>query len=357
MEEEKEESRRVREAKGEEGRYNWGVYKYPLPHPNVSSLSVFGSFLASWRLKEWEYISVTDQHWFIALAVANLNYVGTAWVYIIDLLHQTPTCHEFNTLLPLAKGITFGESSISGKTVYEGGSNYVIIENSESGYKASFQVDICGKVLSGELTVHSNKESLALLYPLEEQRAAYTHKCGGMRAEGSVLWGDEQIPFDSQNSFAAIDWTRSFARRTTIWKWGSVSGMVRITNKENGEDDLDDPILVPFGLNISSDVYEDKENALFLDGEVFMVGEVEFKVPKTTEEMKTKKWKMENKLMSLEFTPIAGRGDNINALVIKEYFVQICGRYCGKIIHPLNPNITLHVLSLAGVAEDHFAYW
>jgi hypothetical protein len=54
--------------------------------------------------------------------------------------------------------------------------------------------------LTGELEVVKEGEQLALLYPLEttqidgklkpKNRAAYTHKCAGMKARGTVTLGE-----------------------------------------------------------------------------------------------------------------------------------------------------------------------
>ncbi len=43
------------------------------------------------------------------------------------------------------------------------------------------------------------------------------HQASGMPVQGSLTWDKENIEFNKDNSFASMDWTRSFASRQTIW--------------------------------------------------------------------------------------------------------------------------------------------
>ncbi len=82
-------------------------------------------------------------------------------------------------------------------------------------------------------------------------------QAAGMPVEGSFRWGDEELRFTKADSFATLDWTRSHATRETTWKWASFAGLA---STRAGD--------VSVGLNLSAEVYEDKENAFWLNGKV-----------------------------------------------------------------------------------------
>jgi hypothetical protein len=80
-----------------------------------------------------------------------------------------------------------------------------------------------------------------------------------MPVEGSFTWGDEELRFAKDDSFATMDWTRAYATRETIWKWASFAGLA---SPQGGA-------AAPVGLNLSAEVYDDKENAFWLHGKVY----------------------------------------------------------------------------------------
>lgn len=54
---------------------------------------------------------------------------------------------------------------------------------------------------------------------------AVSGQAAGMSVDGRLEWGDREILFKKETSFATMDWTRSYAARETIWKWASFAGL------------------------------------------------------------------------------------------------------------------------------------
>lgn len=138
------------------------------------------------------------------------------------------------------------------------------------------------------------EEALALLFPLgnDSKRPAYVHKAAGSPVRGSFSFGNVSVDLGSdQPALGAIDWTRSLALRCTRWNWASSSFSARVqttpgAGDTNGDaDDIDARVEgASVGINLSKDVYdidgESQENAIWINGRVFVLHGVLFTVPK-----------------------------------------------------------------------------
>jgi len=218
---------------------------------------------------------------------------------------------------------------------------------SNGGYFFDLDVAIKGKRLTGSCRTTKPEESLALVYPLEGitgTRAAYTLKACGMEAEGQFKWGEQEIEF-GRESFAATDWTKSFARRVTQWHWACFAGGCE--KKGGGKHTV--------GLNASTQVYGDKENVIWIDGKVFVLGDVRFALPQKAR-MLEENWGVEGRFLKLEFHPLVERKDNVNLLILRNDFVQVCGTFHGTVTHPEGGEEFL-VDGVLGVMEKHRSVW
>jgi len=329
--------------------YHWGRYKQALSLPDVEA--------PTWRLKQWHHHTLQNGRWFVGLAVVNLGYVANAWVYLIDRESPKSISSEYRALVPLGIGVSLGSSSMEGTATWKSRGNRIAIQaDSHQGWSIELSVTVDGKLLEGHCTISQPEESLALLYPLEgvhQRRAAYTHKAAGMPVEGSLRWGDQELQFNKADSFATLDWTRSYARRTTIWKWASFSGLA-----SQGQS------TVRVGLNLSAEVYDDKENSLWLNGKVYVVGPVTFTLPKRVTQ---DPWTVcsSNGALRLEFVPHAAREEHLNVIMVASKFSQVGGVFSGTIdLNALTESGSVDgehslitVENILGVVETHYAVW
>jgi len=253
----------------------------------------------------------------------------------------------FKLLAPLGFGVSFPESSVSGVTEWKSGRNFIKIVSDDKKYEVTIDVVAKGVEYKGRYEIFKPRKSLALLYPLEGPnaqypRAAYTHKAAGMQAKGQFVCGGETVSLDG--GLACMDWTKSFAKRETKWKWVSFSTKVEV-NK----------VVHNIGLNLSSDVYEDAENVLFVDGKIYpqhqllviQSGPKEYSI------------KTQNGSIDLTFTLVDAKEENVNVLIIKDKFMQACGWYSGviKVEKGGKERMVLRVEKCLGVFEDHYALW
>jgi hypothetical protein len=138
------------------------------------------------------------------------------------------------------------------------------------------------------------QEALALLFPLgnDSMRPAYVHKAAGSPVRGVIALGNNEEKLEehatdkSRVGLGAIDWTRSHALRCTRWKWASASFRANVTVTtiaEDGSSEGETTEEAAVGINLSADVYdidgESMENAVWVNGAVFVLGGVAFAVP------------------------------------------------------------------------------
>jgi len=286
----------------------------------------------------------------IAFTVAQLHYLANVWCYIVDL--QNPKLlQEFRVLSPLGSGVSFALSSCNGKTMWKRADHLIKIATDQlsNTWDVTLNIVINKKPLYGSFTIKKGPESLCLLYPLElnkedpaKSRAAYTHKCAAMQTKGSVIYGKEEISLD--DALACLDWTRSFSRRLTTWKWTSFCG----------EAEDADGNIHKIGVNFSAEVYNDTENVVFLDEKVYTVGQIDFIVPSLPEKENWHVRTPDLRQVVLSFTPLFAKTEKVNVILLKDRFKQVVGTYAGVI---RIEDRLFHIKQLFGVAEEHYALW
>ncbi|MCB0220406.1 MAG: DUF2804 domain-containing protein [Chrysiogenetes bacterium] len=321
------------------GAYQYGRYPGPIADPNVSVPGVMGRM----RLKEWHYLSATTDRWFVAFALVQLGYVANIFAYVIDR-EDPANKREFEALSPGGRGLSFAKSSTEGVTLWDAKGARVRVSSEPGQWRAELDLPLGDERLEGEFFVKPEGESLGLLFELEKDRAAYTHKAAGLPAGGALRLGGRDV--DLGNALGASDWTRSAARRTTKWNWAAFSGHAVDGRR--------------VGLNLSADVYDNaagvsQENVLFVDGKLYALEGVRFEMPKNPSREPWRLRSVGGDWLSLDFTPLGARKQRLNLGVIRSDFIQPYGTFAGTIKVPGEAPIELG--NVFGVVEDHLAVW
>ncbi len=310
------------------GGWLFGRYRSPIANP------AFPRQLSDrWRLKEWQYISVGTPELFVAFGQVQLGYASNLFLYAVDGVNQQVL--ELEETLPAGAGLTIAPSSVRGVTEWRWGPNHIRTVY-EDGWAIALDVRFPdGTPLVGQLHLE-DIEALALLHDLGEGRAAYTHKAAGMPASGTVMLGDH--PFDLHGGLGVLDWTRSRAKRETVWKWASFA------SHQDGH---------AIGLNLSAEVYDrhgvSEENAYWVDGKVFPLGAVRFELP-PERALATEPWHLVGDRVDLTFRPLGARAQRLDLRLLQSIFVQPYGAFHGRLAD--------HVIHDAfGVVEDHRSVW
>lgn len=322
-------------------RIHWGRYRAPIPRPMLRAPGRLGRF----RLKEWCFMSVTTERWFLSFAIVQLGYVGNAFCYLVDRQDpEHPWEHE--VLTPLGAGLRISPSSVAGRSTLDwGGAHMEVRWTGAWEVQLDLPVERNGRTerLHGGFRVEA-EEAMALLHPLRPDRPAYTHKAAAMPVQGLLSFRGEEIPLD--DSLATLDWTRSVALRDTRWKWASLAARLFDGRR--------------IGLNLSAEVYDDpdgssRENALWIDGRVVPLPGVDFEIPL---EPSRDRWRVRSRdriAIDLTFDPGGARAQRMDLAVVRSDFIQAFGRWEGRISPEGLPPVELE--GAFGVAEDHYARW
>jgi hypothetical protein len=188
-------------------------------------------------------------------------------------------------------------------------------------------------------------ESLNVVIPWSEKRFQFTSKQNTLPTEGTVIWGDDQIHFDKEKTFACLDFGRGIWPFNSFWNWSSFS-----TRLPDGR---------AVGINLGAgwtDGTGMNENALCVDGRLTKISEdISF-------EYDTKNygapWHLHTTVtdrVDLVFTPVFVRTAKTDALLIRSEVHQVIGSFQGT----LKPDdgAPIHIEDATGWAEDHQARW
>ncbi|GLE07458.1 hypothetical protein PINS_up017769 [Pythium insidiosum] len=346
-------------------RYAFGRWKEPIRDLRFH-------YDADWKLrlqnlfvnKFWHYISVDTPQYFVGAAVVKLGYVNDAFVYVVDKTTAEMEKFEFTGRLPGDLGMSFAPSSIDDK-----------ICTSFSPLASSEFIKFCFDSASDEWVMTSNvtmtgaihgetrkfvadlrlrrEEALALLFPVgnDTMRPAYVHKGAGAAVRGSFQLGSAAVVDAAKvHALGGIDWTRSMALRCTRWNWVSTSFRARVTTTS-----------IVYDIN-----GESQENAIWINGKVYVLRGVDFEVPKHAPV--SEPWHVRSmaaaaglgNAVDLTFTPVGGsREDHTHLVVAESDFVQPFGTFRGRVtLHAdAETRIDVDVENAFGVVEDHYAVW
>lgn len=379
------------------GAFNYGLYTHALSGLNYSRAT--GSFWSHFTThKQWQYYSVDSDAYWIGFAVANLGYVANGFIYAVDkraVAHDTHTAqhnnalgapaphaagdrhkYEFTALSPLAMAVTQGDDIISGCTVWSGhGASMRLCSSVERGQQdVSFRAPLTrthdGTVRDVSFRgTFAHTEAMSLLFPLEANRPAHTHKYVGMAlvpGTGAIRFGadapDEPL---SANTLCGMDFTKSLSERVTQWKWASL----HTAHATNLNADGVNPKAL--GINLSDDVFvyadgHSAENAVWVDGTVHFAGSVDFVLPSPPTALTTSVWRIATRnpaddvQLQLTFQPLGTRAEQLNLGLIVSDFVQPFGLFDGTISvvdRATKTRVTYAVHDAWGVVESHYAKW
>ncbi len=326
------------QAVDSQGQFLFGRFETPLNMLNFADADL--SDVSSWwgrpqtgwlgrtvrrmRLKRWHYFSVCHRDLFLCAAVADVGYMGNTFCYLVD--RHTGRKNERESLIPLALGVQVGAASERPSRA-----RGMRFSHREHHWFCELDLHIEGRPLRAHWRMPS-VPPLCLLYPLHQNRAAYTHKEVGSPCSGQVVWNGETLDLDG--AVGGMDYTCSYADRHTVWKWLFLTGELVDGRR--------------FGLNLSECLYESAENYLWLEEQITPLGSVHF-VPSDEG-----CWRIHGEALDIEFRPLGRRRQDVNFGLVRSSFQQPYGEAVGWFRVGAE---TFAIATAFGVAEDHEALW
>lgn len=170
----------------------------------------------------------------------------------------------------------------------------------------------------------------------------FTRKLTPIPVSGSLRVKEKSYSLRPDSSQAIMDWTAGYLRRNTWWNWAAIATVLADSRR--------------LGLNLACGVNETgaTENAFWIDDHQVKVDSVKFVYD---EQDDRGKWRITSGdgRVRLEFTPVADRGENLNALLVVSRFTQFLGFFSGILTDEAGNQIRLD--DCPGWTEEHFARW
>ena len=306
-----------------------------------------------YRIKDWDYYLVNDDHYAVALTFSDLGYIGLVSASVLDFTTSTYTTTSELVVLPMGR-MGLPTSSDTGNVTWSNKRASVSFchlpgaDNKEgsAGRRLSFTMaNFEGDAdLEVELLLDRvPRDSMVICTPWAEDKNAfyYNRKIVGMRARGGFRCGSNFHEFAS-DALGLLDWGRGVWTYDNVWYWGVAQGY------QDGH---------VIGLNLGygfGDTSAASENMAFVDGIAHKLGRVDFGIPRKAGGAYDylRRWHItdDEGRLDLTFVPQMDRIDDIDvAGVVSSQQHQVFGTFSGTV--GLDDGSVLKITRLRGSAE------
>jgi len=301
------------------------------------------------RIKEWDYYLVTNDHFAVALTIADNGYMGLDSVSFLQFDEGWQMTRSPMRAFPMGR-TGLPETSAAGDTASSGKRHALVFRHVPGGRELTFRMEdfLNRDTIEGHLLLTQEpEESMVICTPFDKPgHFYYNQKINCMRASGWIELGGVRVELDPKTWFAVLDWGRGVWTYHNTWYWGSASG------------ELDG---VPFGWNIGygfGDTRAASENVLFYGGKIHKLSQVRFEIPmQDGGENYLAPWRFssDDGRFEMAFTPILNRAAYTSVGVIKSDQNQVFGRFTGTAA--LDDGTVLRVHDFFGFAEKVENKW
>lgn len=283
--------------------------------------------------KQFQFVCLTTPHYLIAIAIADIRYLSSAFCYIYD--NHKQSLKEQRWLRPI------NWDSQTCLSPYQGLSQIAAGQLSFNIHQGKWQVKAHCKSFNLDIHLASQSDSLplSLCTPTGYSGWTYTQKHNGLTVDGSLEVDGEII--DLSQALASYDFSGGYMRRETSWRWASLN-----TNIQGNI----------IGLNLAAGVNEtgNNENALWINGQRQLLSPILFDFKR---QQAQQAWHIHSTdgRIELNFTPLNQRSEKLNLWLLKSNFRQFIGHFDGFIVDEAGQKHT--ITQALGLTEDHYAKW
>ncbi len=297
------------------------------------------------RKKRWNYWCITSPTHLFSVTLSDVDYAGLPFVYFLD--YATGEFIEKTIITPFGKDVRLGDK-VADDASYAGKGCQISMRQASAGVQMLVEIaDFGGKKLEAEflITEPENHESLNVVVPWSERLFQFTAKNNTLPAQGRVVLDGDVVAFESQNSFATLDFGRGVWPYKGFWNWASFSTLL-----SDGR---------TLGTNFGAgwtDKTGSTENALCVDGRLIKLSE-DVTFTYSTQDFKAP-WRLqtaETGRVDLTFTPFFERIAKTDMAIIRSEVHQMIGYFDGTIEG--EGGEAIRVSHAVGWAEDHHARW
>jgi hypothetical protein len=273
-----------------------------------------------WTEKRWHFVSVAGPDGIIAVAVANLGYMGLGFAYAYE--RKSGRLERFEVKMPFGIGAVIPDSADEGPTRLSLPQGLLLLD------PARGKLEVRSRAIKAEFDI-------APAAPFDaDWRIASAGAHRTRKRMGGIGQGVVQFDTGSFELSGAVlyDWSRGALARETAWRWAAGSTI------------MDGDKQIAWNLRTGFDDPTEAENVIWVDGVPTPLG------PATIEPATgSDPWRVSAGALRLAFTPDGEHHENVDWGILASRYRQPHGRFRGY----------WHEQPLEGygVVEDHWARW
>lgn len=307
----------------------------------------------SLRIKEWDYYYVGNEHFGVALTIADNSYMGLISASLLDF--DTKFQETKSKIIPFTFGklalppsADFGETSYQSKKVEMS----FCVQEGERRLRCHFDNFHDGHPLLADIKLTDlpqDRMCIATPFYKKPRHFYYNQKINLMHATGYVQLGEKSYKLGaSPLDMGLLDWGRGVWTYKNTWYWSSLNTVLADGRK--------------FGFNLGygfGDTTAATENMLFVDGVADKLEDVVFEIPQKEDGSYDylSLWKVTSPegRVDLTFTPILNRAAKMSVAMLASDQNQVFGKFDGTVT--LKSGEVISVSGAVGFAERVFNKW
>lgn len=275
--------------------------------------------------KTWIFFGVYSTDLIAGIAIADAGIVANAFTYFYSF--KDGTFVQDSALVPFGFGSGFNPGLNSswklGKYSIETVGNEMHLN-----YNGKFKLTA---------NARNTAAGASIVAPSNGDRPFnFTYKNTCLPTKISISYNGRE--YSTEGTVGAIDFTKGYPPRETIWNWLSFSGVT-----SGGKS---------IGLNLVKHFNNDLENILWVDGKKHLLSSADFKMK---DPLDKEFWTISTHdgILNCTLQPSGARSENVNVILMKSIFTQAFGKVEGRI----TIDGVSETFSATGVAEKHHALW
>ena len=322
------------------GQIATGRYAGCIPRIDWSSLAAAQQRSAWWcrcHHKRWQYVGLAAEHWFIGLAIVDLGWAMSAFVYVFDRQRRQVVLDWSQDGLPGLSGWVQDQPVQGGEARFRGlGAELCIRPAAPEAASDALAVRVVagGLRLQVELDLRHAPPFLLAVGPVQGGLGHATQKSPGLPATGWFeLNGQRHV---LQGATGSLDSSNGLLARETAWRWASAHDR-------------------RLGFNLQQGYFGEQENVLWLDGALLPLGTATF-VFNPARPLAPWHIHTDDGMLDLRFRPEGARQARRDVWIAASDYIQPVGTFHGVVrASPHGPAIPVE--GLLGVTEDHRSRW
>ena len=292
---------------------------------------------AWWRRfhhKRWRYVALATEEIFCGIAIVDLGWATSSFAYVFERASKKELVAFSQDGLPGLSANISAQPMHGANCRFAFAGKRIAFQHLANSSRYELQLRAGGFEIDAMLDASQAAPALLAVGEIAGGSVHATQKSAGLALQGQVRCAGRR--FDLQGGIGSFDYSNGMLQRDTAWRWASAH-----------QADL--------GFNLQQGYFAAQENALWLDGQVYPLGQAHFEYDAAQADAEWQIW-TEDGLLQLQFIPEGARRQNKNLGVAISRYLQPIGCFSGW-VKPHAAAAARPVVQLVGVTEDHFSRW